>query len=143
MTYEYKVIPAPTKGLKAKGVKSSPDRFANALQTAINVLAAEGWEYVRAETLPSEEREGLMGKTTVFQNMLIFRKPSEPEMDDILGALPPPNEEPDELASTTDEGSETSNEDTDETSGTSADADSNTSPTTFEHPNDDVDTERT
>lgn len=72
MNYEYKVIPAPTKGLKAKGVKSGADRFANALQTAMNAMAANGWEYLRAETLPSEEREGLMGKTTVFQNVLIF-----------------------------------------------------------------------
>ena len=92
MLYEYKVIPAPTKGLKAKGVKTSPDRFANALQTAINVLAGDGWEYVRAETLPSEEREGLMGKTTVFQNMLIFRKPLEAEVAETMGALPPPEE---------------------------------------------------
>ncbi len=92
MLYEYKVIPAPTKGLKAKGVKTSPDRFANALQTAINVLAGDGWEYVRAETLPSEERERLMGKTTVFQNMLIFRKPLEAEFAETIGALPPPEE---------------------------------------------------
>ena len=92
MLYEYKVIPAPTKGLKAKGVKTSPDRFANALQTAINVLAGDGWEYVRAETLPSEERERLMGKTTVFQNMLIFRKPLEAEVAETMGALPPPEE---------------------------------------------------
>lgn len=72
MNYEYKVIPAPTKGLKAKGVKSGADRFANALQTAMNAMAADGWDYLRAETLPSEEREGLMGKTTVFQNVLVF-----------------------------------------------------------------------
>jgi hypothetical protein len=74
MNYEYKVIPAPTKGLKAKGVKSGADRFSNALETAINVMAAEGWEYLRAETLPSEEREGLMGKATVYQNVLVFKR---------------------------------------------------------------------
>ncbi|WP_108814706.1 DUF4177 domain-containing protein [Loktanella sp. Alg231-35] len=74
MSYEYKVIPAPARGLKAKGVKTSEDRFANALETAINTLAAKGWEYVRADTLPCEQREGLMGKTTVYQNMLVFRR---------------------------------------------------------------------
>ena len=74
MTYEYKVVPAPTRGVKAKGVKTVEDRFAHALQEAMNDLAAAGWEYLRADTLPCEQREGLMSKTTVFQNMLVFRR---------------------------------------------------------------------
>ena len=74
MSYEYKVVPAPVRGLKAKGRKTAEDRFANALETAINNLASDGWEYIRADTLPSEKREGIMGKTTVFQNMLVFRR---------------------------------------------------------------------
>ncbi len=75
MSYEYKVVPAPARGLKAKGVKTSEDRFANALETAMNELAADGWEYLRADTLPCEQREGLMSKkSTVFQNMLVFRR---------------------------------------------------------------------
>ncbi|MEO1641504.1 MAG: DUF4177 domain-containing protein [Pseudomonadota bacterium] len=74
MTYEYKVVPAPARGLKAKGVKTVEDRFANALQTAMNDLAVDGWEYLRTDTLPCEQREGLMGKTTVYQNMLVFRR---------------------------------------------------------------------
>jgi hypothetical protein len=74
MTYEYKIVPAPVRGLKAKGVKSAEDRFAFALETAINALAADGWEYLRADTLPSEQREGLMSKTTVYQNLLVFRR---------------------------------------------------------------------
>ncbi len=72
--FEYKVVPAPTRGLKAKGVKSNQDRFANALETVMNELAADNWEYLRTDSLPAEEREGLMGKTTVFQNMLVFRR---------------------------------------------------------------------
>ncbi|MEL6681764.1 MAG: DUF4177 domain-containing protein [Pseudomonadota bacterium] len=74
MSYEYKVVPAPTRGLKAKGLKTAEDRFANALETEMNTLASDGWEYLRADTLPAEQREGLMGKTTVFQNMLVFRR---------------------------------------------------------------------
>lgn len=74
MFYEYKVIPAPIRGLKAQGVKSVEDRFAHALQTAMNDLGAKGWEYHRSDTLPCEERDGLMGKKTVFQNMLVFRR---------------------------------------------------------------------
>jgi hypothetical protein len=74
MSYEYAVVPAPKKGLKARGVKTSEDRFAYALQTVMNEYGAEGWEYVRTDTLPSEERTGFTGRTTVFQNMMVFRK---------------------------------------------------------------------
>lgn len=72
--FEYKVVPAPVRGLKAKGVKGTQARFANALQTVMNELGAEGWEYQRTDTLPVEERQGLTGKTTSFQNMLVFRR---------------------------------------------------------------------
>lgn len=72
--FEYKVVPAPKRGLKGKGVKGNEGRFANALQTVMNELGKDGWEYLRTDTLPAEEREGLMGRTTVFQNMLIFRR---------------------------------------------------------------------
>ena len=72
--YEYKVVPAPKKGLKAKGIKSADDRYANALETAMNALGAKGWEYQRSETLPSEERSGLTRRVTTFQNMLVFRR---------------------------------------------------------------------
>ncbi|MFA8442390.1 DUF4177 domain-containing protein [Yoonia sp.] len=78
MSYEYKVVPAPVRGLKAKGMKTAEDRFANALQTAMNDLAADGWEYLRADTLPCEQREGLLSKTTVYQNMLVFRRAKAP-----------------------------------------------------------------
>lgn len=74
MSYEYMVVPAPTRGVKAKGAKTAEDRFAIALETVMNKMASDGWEYLRADTLPSEQREGLMGKTTVFLNMLVFRR---------------------------------------------------------------------
>ena len=76
MNFEYKVVPAPTRGRRAKGVKTPADRFARALEDTINEFAAEGWDYLRTDTLPSEERQGLTGRTTVYQNMLVF--PSEP-----------------------------------------------------------------
>lgn len=72
--FEYKVVPAPMRGLKARGVKGTPARFANAFQTVMNDLGVEGWEYQRTDTLPVEERQGLTGKTTTFQNMLVFRR---------------------------------------------------------------------
>lgn len=72
--YEYKVVPAPTRGVKAKGVKGTQARFAHALETVMNDLGAQGWEYQRTDTLPVEERQGLRGTTSTFQNMLVFRR---------------------------------------------------------------------
>ncbi len=72
--YEYKVVPAPRKGQKSRGVRSSEARFALALEQAMNEMSAEGWEYQRAETLPCEERQGLTSRTTVFHNVLVFRR---------------------------------------------------------------------
>lgn len=72
--FEYKAIPAPNVGTKAKGVKTTEDRFALSLTEALNEMAADGWEYVRAETLPCQERKGLTGSQTTYQNTLIFRR---------------------------------------------------------------------
>ena len=74
MSYEYKVVPAPMRGTKAKGRKTSEDRFAHALEGVMNDLAREGWEFLRSDTLPCEQREGLLSKTTVYHNMLVFRR---------------------------------------------------------------------
>jgi hypothetical protein len=74
LRYEYKVIPAPRRGEKARGVKTTEDRFALALTGVMNTLGAEGWEYIRADTLPVDERSGLTGTKTSFQNLLVFRR---------------------------------------------------------------------
>lgn len=72
--FEYKVIPAPRRGEKARGARTVPERFAVALTHAMNDMAREGWEYIRADTLPCDERVGLTGTATHFQNMLVFRR---------------------------------------------------------------------
>jgi hypothetical protein len=73
--FEYKVVPAPRRGEKARGVKGLEDRFALALTTLMNRLGRDGWEYLRTDTLPVEERHGLAGRiTTSYQNMLVFRR---------------------------------------------------------------------
>ncbi len=72
--YEYRVIPAPTRGEKSRGAKTGADRFAVALSGLMNAQAREGWDYVRADTLPCEERTGFTGRTTVYHNMLVFRR---------------------------------------------------------------------
>lgn len=72
--FEYKAVPAPNTGTKAKGVKTTEDRFALSLSNLLNEMAEENWEYVRAETLPCTERKGFTGTQQTFQNVLIFRR---------------------------------------------------------------------
>jgi hypothetical protein len=72
--FEYKVVPAPVKGVKAKGVKTPEARFALGVEQAINDLAAEGWEYQRSDVLPSTERVGLTGSETHWRTLLVFRR---------------------------------------------------------------------
>lgn len=72
--YEYRVVPAPDRGKRAKGAKGAADRFAHALELLINGMAQDGWHYLRAETLPCEERTGLTGRSRTLQNVLIFRR---------------------------------------------------------------------
>ena len=75
-SYEYRVIPAPRQGLKARGVKGTEAMFAHALTTLLNEAAAEGWEYVRAETLPCEAQGRGRTQTMTYQNILVFRRPT-------------------------------------------------------------------
>ncbi|MBL9046045.1 MAG: DUF4177 domain-containing protein [Tabrizicola sp.] len=72
--FEFKVIPAPKRGEKARGVKTTEDRFALALTNLMNEMGAEGWDYVRADALPCEERVGFTGSKTSYHNMLVFRR---------------------------------------------------------------------
>ena len=104
MQYEYKVIPAPRKGRKARGVKSAEDRFSHTLQQVMNDLAADGWEFLRSETLPSDERSGLTSSTTVFRSMLVFRRARDGDLTAFAPELledhsdSAPLDEPDDLA---------------------------------------------
>ncbi|CAM5398466.1 hypothetical protein FALB51S_02158 [Frigidibacter albus] len=72
--YEYKVIPAPGRGEKVRGLKTTGERFAHAMTQLMNDMARDGWEYLRADTLPCEERSGLTSRTTTYQNLLTFRR---------------------------------------------------------------------
>ncbi len=80
--YEYRVTSAPRRGAKAKGIRTPEARFAFALEAEMNRMAAEGWEYVRSDTLPCEEHQGwLRGRATVPRTVLVFRRalPEEAE----------------------------------------------------------------
>lgn len=73
--YEYRVVPAPNRAEKYRGARTTAERFALTVATAMNDLGREGWEYLRADTLPCEERTGLTGRTTNYHVMLVFRRP--------------------------------------------------------------------
>ncbi len=87
--YEYLTVPAPLKGAKVKGLKTASERFAYQLTLLLNQLAGEGWEYWRAETLPSEERKGLTGTAIVQHNLLIFRRPSAETLAETIATSTP------------------------------------------------------
>ncbi|MEP3440599.1 MAG: hypothetical protein ABJN72_03885 [Sulfitobacter sp.] len=94
--YEYKVVPAPTKGIKGKGVRGAEARFSFALQELMNGMAGYGWEYQRSETLPSIERSGLTGSTTEWRNVLVFRRLREGDAQEFQPELLPAPEEGDD-----------------------------------------------
>ncbi|MEN0079792.1 MAG: DUF4177 domain-containing protein [Pseudomonadota bacterium] len=72
--YEYKVVPAPERAPKVKGLKGTA-KFAHGLEALMNEFAQDGWEFQRAESLPEEEKKGLMGgREIVTRNVLVFRR---------------------------------------------------------------------
>jgi len=74
LNYEYRVLPAPRRAAKARTARSSEERFAMALAEVMNDLGRDGWEYVRSDTLPMDERSGLTATKTSYFNMLVFRR---------------------------------------------------------------------
>ncbi|MEO0752537.1 MAG: DUF4177 domain-containing protein [Pseudomonadota bacterium] len=74
MHYEYKVVPAPAKPRKGPRIKGAEAKFAYSLETVMNEYAGDGWEYQRADILPSEERRGLRSTQTVYRTVLVFRR---------------------------------------------------------------------
>ena len=74
--FEYKVIPAPRKAQRTKGARGTTERFAVGLQGLMNEMGVDGWSYVRAETLPVDERHGVLRKAVEeFHTVLIFTRP--------------------------------------------------------------------
>lgn len=72
--FEFKVVPAPARAIKQRGARTGAERFAMTLAQVMNAEARDGWEYLRAETLPSEERTGFTKRTTVYHTLLVFRR---------------------------------------------------------------------
>ena len=86
--FDYKVVPAPQRVKKVRGVTGAADLFALTLTDAINEVARQGWEYVRAETMVAEAPGGFLRKAAASeQTMLVFRRPRE-QLSPRLAAAP-------------------------------------------------------
>ncbi|HLS58839.1 MAG TPA: DUF4177 domain-containing protein [Paracoccaceae bacterium] len=86
MEYEYRVVPAPRRLRKIKGVRSTPELFATTLTDAINAEARQGWEYVRSESMTAEGPSGWLRRGRIVEEtMMIFRRP-RPSTPQLRGA---------------------------------------------------------
>lgn len=98
--YDYKVVPAPRKARKVKGVSGGAELFALTLGDTINELARQGWEYQRSESLVIETPGGFMRRARSEEHtVLVFRRAREhlsPRVAvETAGQEPPrPREEP-------------------------------------------------
>lgn len=73
--YEYKCVGAPERARRAKGAKTRTDRVARALQEVIEAEANAGWEYLRTDLIPVEEKPGFFARPReVHRAVLIFRR---------------------------------------------------------------------
>ncbi|MBV1863019.1 MAG: DUF4177 domain-containing protein [Rhodobacteraceae bacterium] len=74
-SFEYKAIAAPTRARKFKGVKGTAAQFAMVLSELMNEMASDGWEYLRSDSLPVDEKAGLLkARVETYHTMLIFRR---------------------------------------------------------------------
>jgi hypothetical protein len=85
--HEYKVVPAPTRAPKVRGLKTTAERFAHALTEAINAEAAGGWQFLRTESLPCEERSTLGRVSSSTQVVMVFARPLGLARPDASAAL--------------------------------------------------------
>ena len=92
MNFEYTVIPAPTRTKRQKGVKTAVERLAFALEELINEMAADGWEYLRTETLTVEDKAGRFSKIIEkIETVLIFRRPKNAHISKTVAIKPSTN----------------------------------------------------
>lgn len=96
--YDYKVVPAPRRARKVKGISATPDLFALTLTEAINEVARQGWEYCGSETMTSEAPGGWFRRGSVEeQSVLVFRRPREHLSPRLAAAPVEPAAAPSEL----------------------------------------------
>ncbi len=73
--FDYKVVPAPHRSKKAKGISDPAELFALTLTDAINEHARDGWEYLRAENMATQTPRGFLKRATEESvAVLVFRR---------------------------------------------------------------------
>ncbi|MDJ1009174.1 MAG: hypothetical protein QNJ13_15270 [Paracoccaceae bacterium] len=78
--YEYRALPCPEQAMRARDLPKDADPFCETLATAINELAREGWDYIRAETIEVKSRRFLRRRKDV-RTFLVFRREARPLID--------------------------------------------------------------
>ena len=72
---EYKTVPAPRRIKKIKGVKGPEATLAKMVEEIISEQASSGWDYVRTDTFPVEEKPGLFSsRETVLKGVMVFKR---------------------------------------------------------------------
>lgn len=72
---EYKVVAAPRRAKPVRGARGKAEAMARALEDILQEEAAAGWEYVRADLIPCEEKPGFFARRIeLHRAMLVFRK---------------------------------------------------------------------
>lgn len=75
MQFEYKTVAGPERGRKRKGCRTPSERVAATMQELIETEAAGGWEYLRTDLVPVEERAGIFSRReTRHCAVLVFRR---------------------------------------------------------------------
>ena len=76
MAFEYKTVAAPERPKRRCGAKTRTERVAMAVEDLLNEHAVDGWEYLRTDLLPVEERYGVLSRTReVHRAVMVFRRP--------------------------------------------------------------------
>jgi hypothetical protein len=79
MDYRYKCVPAPKKAKRTREHRTDAEALVAAMEAAIAVEAAQGWEYLRTDVVPMETRKGLFSAASeTHQGVMVFRRPASP-----------------------------------------------------------------
>ena len=62
--YEYKVVPVPEKCFSAKGADKGSDPVAYTIESVLNDLGLQGWDYLRTDRM-TLQRGGILGRGEV------------------------------------------------------------------------------
>ena len=76
MAFEYKTVAAPERAKKRRGAKTRTERVALAFEDLLNEHGVDGWEYLRTDLLPVEERTGMFSRVhEAHRAVMVFRRP--------------------------------------------------------------------